>query len=191
MRRKRKKTNELRNKISFFALLVFDGLFLIFLIWQIGRISWAETRKFFVSVAAKEEMEHKNGIREHVEIIENQLSSLEERLADMQNKDEIISLDEKVDLQNKLEELEKEAQRIEIEFYHHQSDFSLEINPFRDGSIDNLFNKIWNLPLKINRFIRSYEAMVFRGYLAKDQAKLIQKNLNSVRWQIGEIRNAL
>ena len=102
--------------------------------------------------------------------------------------DEDMSTHSKKEILEKLEELEKDGLRLTIMFNTYHQDESIKINPLRDFSVDETFNKSWLLPHKIERLARSFEFGIFRGFITAEQEIIIEKDFSGVRYQIDEIK---
>lgn len=140
------------------------------------------------SAVANEQLEHENNLANAVSELEKQAKELENNFIALK-KQRKIPLDTKKEIYEKLENLERENRKIEIEIGNYSNDFSISFSPFRNKQIDELIlGKSHGFSFKLERLIRNFEASLFLGRISNDQAELIQRDFDALNWQIREVK---
>jgi hypothetical protein len=174
-------------KIALPALIVFNLAIFSFLLFEGAGFIWTLSKEKIVLSVQGEQGEYQDKLLELIISIENQTNFLEAEYQNLFAKNR-IRLDDKQEALEKIEELEKDGQRLIILFNSYHQDESIKINPLRDFNIDETFNKSWLLPHKIERLSRSLEFGIFRGFITAEQGRIIEKDFSGVRFQLDEIK---
>ncbi len=175
-------------KIAIPALIIFNLAIFSFLAFKGVCFAWDLGKAKITQTVQNEQEEYQDNLLNLLASIESQINFLEEEYKKLPSQ-KIINLKKKKEILEKLEELEKDGQRLEILFNAYRQDESIKINPLRDLNIEETLNKSWLLPHKIERLARSLEFGIFRGFITSDQGIIIEKDFSGIRYQIEEIKN--
>jgi len=104
-------------------------------------------------------------------------------------KKKILNLDKKTEIFEKIKLLEKNSADIDMEYGEYKNDLSLQFYPGRDKEVDSYFNRARILPLKIGRFTRGVEEMLYSSYPTSDNYELAKRALYDLRWQLAETKS--
>ena len=169
------------------ALIIFNLAIFSFLIFKGAGLIWGWSKEKIALSVRNEQVEYKDNLLKLVTSIENQTDLLDVEFNDISSKN-AIGLEKKKEVLEKLEELEKDGLRLAGAFNAYHQDESIKINPLRNFSTDETFNKSWLLPHKIERLARSFEFGIFRRFITAEQETIIEKDFSGVRYQIDEIK---
>lgn len=174
-------------RIAIPALIIFNLAIFSFLIFKGTGLAWTWGKEKITLSVRNEQGEHEDNLLKLVASIENQTDLLDAEFNDISSKN-AIGLEKKKEVLEKLEELEKDGLRFADAFSAYHQDESIKINPLRDFSVDEAFNKSWLLPHKIERLARSFEFGIFKGFITDEQGTIIEKDFSGIRYQIDEIK---
>jgi hypothetical protein len=175
------------SKIAIPVLIILTLVIFSFLLFEGSKLVWIWGKDKLTLAAQNEQVEHKDKLCALITSIENQADSLETEYKNLFSKNR-IELEKKKEILEKLEELEKNGLQLTILFNSYRQDESIKINPLRNLNTEEIFNKSWLLPHKIERLARSLEFGIFRGFITVEQGIIIEKDFSGVRYQIDEIK---
>lgn len=141
-----------------------------------------------VKTAQKEQQEHQEKLNSLLIPVNEKLQELRMDMEDIK-KDRVISLSKQQEIQEKLRDLEKKSIEAARETANYQNDLTIQMNPCRDKEKEKVFFRLTQLPEETERFVRSFEYLVFRGYLTINQDELIGRNMSALQWRIDDLKN--
>ena len=188
MEKNRKKRGELVLLAIF--LLVADIAIVLFLTWQSARI-FARSDFFaknMEKLALFEQVDHRNDALGLIFEAETDTRSLEDAFNSLKDK-KAITKEDKGDLYEKIDALERDIRNIEIEYGRYITDVSVEINPHKNQDIDDFMRRTLALSQKGKRLVRYMENFIYsKNSPAPDQIALIERSFANVHWQIDSLK---
>jgi hypothetical protein len=141
--------------------------------------------EYITVLVIAEQNDHYYKMKENTQRLKKDIEDIQEDVENLtKNK---LDKQEKKNLYEKLRELESVSLNISKEVGFYQEDTTVHL--FFEPSIEtiSIFDKSRNIPIYIDRFIRTTELGLFEQYLTQDQSKIIQKNLNLLKKEMNSL----